>query len=219
MTSDGFSFAGSRIPRAAFCREVTKSARVNTNKKTVGVTGHRSLLFDDEETLSHLFITALMPCVVCAPFPPTHTHTLCLFRVHACLSVSLKLRGVERRGHTEPPTEPIHQTLVTSERRSAQLSSAPCRLCSRPFLRKKCAMIRWKTITKQTLTAGSLIAARLEFSLQLESLTTFPSLKSVCVGEKKPDIFVVKCRATLRSLCSTEANSQSGKFNELTIDF
>lgn len=38
-----------------------------------------------------------------------------LFRVCACLFVSLRLRGVERRGHTGPPAEPIHQTPVASE--------------------------------------------------------------------------------------------------------
>lgn len=58
-------------------------------------------------------------------YPPSTARLLLggLFRVRTCLFVSLRLRGVERRGHTEPATKPIHQTAVTSERRS-QLRTA-----------------------------------------------------------------------------------------------
>lgn len=88
--------------------------------------GHGFLPSDDEESC-HLYsspcLCRMLFVLFVLPEPPPRPFPC------VCLFVSLRLRAVERRGHTEPPTEPIHQTPVTSETRSAQLSSAP-RQCS-----------------------------------------------------------------------------------------
>lgn len=153
------------------------------------------------------------------------------------LFVSLRLRGVERRGHKQPPTEPIHQTPVTSEPRrcspsvdSAAVPVCCFSVCISLFLPLDAGSLFFPvvaavgvvysacpeifTISKKSqtasqskqeesvcvltcpifaqemcnihtsrkqITAGVLINARVEISLQLGILTTFPSFKSYCV--------------------------------------
>lgn len=163
-TSDEFSppAAGSHQHRpAGKSANVHKSARVNTKeiKRITTWTGRVALLRRGLRPRGHSWggVTGscrLMRRKSCqiSSFVPPHRPCRGLFRVRACLFVSLRLRGVERRGHTGPPAEPIHQTPVPSETplRSALLL-ALCGLCSRSSLLLFCLRPPFSPIKRRTV--------------------------------------------------------------------
>lgn len=117
----------SGVPKSA---KVQKSARViakeikSTRARTVGLAplcqgwGHswggsqvavKSCHISSSPRLCRM--SFLLHCYL---YTHTNTHTPPRPFPCACLFVSLRLRGVERRGHTAPPPEPVHQRPVTS---------------------------------------------------------------------------------------------------------